>query len=273
MVAMLCFQLGATLAKGLFPLVGAGGTAALRLAIAAMILLAVWRPWHIRFTPGAAAHTDRLWRGHGMDELFLLSRLELHPARHHDGARVHRPARRGAVRLAPAYRFPVDLSWRRSAFWHCCRWDWAGSRCQRSALPTRSAAGACWALYISFGRRAGAAHGGQITALGTVIGAVMIVPDGRRAKRQRRCSSPAILPLAARRRGAVERVALFAGNVCHAANTDPHLRRTHEPESRARRGGGSGSFSARSLTPGSVGGDRQHRGRFRRQRGDARPRR
>ncbi len=38
------------------------------------------------------------------------------------------------------------------------------------------AAGACWALYIVFGRRAGAAHGGQITALGTVIGAFVIVP-------------------------------------------------------------------------------------------------
>ena len=50
MVAMACFQLGATLAKGLFPIVGPGGTAALRLAIASIILLAVWRPWHIRFT-------------------------------------------------------------------------------------------------------------------------------------------------------------------------------------------------------------------------------
>ncbi len=50
MIAMLCFQLGATLAKSLFPMVGAGGTAALRLGVAALILLAVWRPWHIRFT-------------------------------------------------------------------------------------------------------------------------------------------------------------------------------------------------------------------------------
>ena len=39
-------------------------------------------------------------------------------------------------------------------------------------------AGVCWALYIIFGRRAGTAHGGQVTALGTAIGALMIVPIG-----------------------------------------------------------------------------------------------
>jgi inner membrane transporter RhtA len=46
------------------------------------------------------------------------------------------------------------------------------------------AAGVCWALYIVFGRKAGAAHGGkaahggQTVALGTLIGAVVIVPIG-----------------------------------------------------------------------------------------------
>jgi inner membrane transporter RhtA len=56
-------------------------------------------------------------------------------------------------------------------------------------------AGACWALYILFGRRAGAAHGGQITSLGTVIGAVMIVPIGF-AQSGATLFAPLILPLA-----------------------------------------------------------------------------
>jgi inner membrane transporter RhtA len=58
------------------------------------------------------------------------------------------------------------------------------------------AAGACWALYIVFGRQAGTAHGGQITSLGTLIGACMIVPIGI-AHSGAQLFAPAILPLAA----------------------------------------------------------------------------
>src|SRR5271170_4812113 len=52
MVAMVCFQVGAAMAKGLFPVVGAAGTTALRMALAALMLLAVWRPWRMRLTLG-----------------------------------------------------------------------------------------------------------------------------------------------------------------------------------------------------------------------------
>ena len=39
-------------------------------------------------------------------------------------------------------------------------------------------AGACWALYIVFGQRAGAEHGAQTTALGTAIAALLVFPIG-----------------------------------------------------------------------------------------------
>jgi inner membrane transporter RhtA len=56
-------------------------------------------------------------------------------------------------------------------------------------------AGLCWALYIIFGRRAGTAHGGQVTALGTAIGAVMIFPIGY-ASSGAQMFSPSVLPIA-----------------------------------------------------------------------------
>jgi inner membrane transporter RhtA len=40
------------------------------------------------------------------------------------------------------------------------------------------AAGACWALYIVFGKQAGADHGAQTAAIGSVISAILIVPVG-----------------------------------------------------------------------------------------------
>src|SRR6476620_2622173 len=45
LLGMLCFQCGATLAKQLFPLVGAQGATAMRLGLGALILWLLWRPW------------------------------------------------------------------------------------------------------------------------------------------------------------------------------------------------------------------------------------
>lgn len=45
------FQIGATLAKGLFPLFGSTGMVGLRVCLAAMILLTIWRPTRGTLTP------------------------------------------------------------------------------------------------------------------------------------------------------------------------------------------------------------------------------
>jgi inner membrane transporter RhtA len=57
-------------------------------------------------------------------------------------------------------------------------------------------AGFCWAMYIVYGRRAGAEHGGQTTALGMLVGAIVVVPAGI-AHVGSALFAPALLPVAA----------------------------------------------------------------------------
>jgi inner membrane transporter RhtA len=194
LVAMLCFQLGATLAKSLFPIVGAGGTAALRLAIAAVILLAVWRPWHIRFTRQQLRTVIVYGMAMGWMNYFFYLALSYIPLGITMALEFTGPL--GIALFAS--RRPIDFLWIVLAALGLVALLPLGLGGQPlSAIGVMFAlgAGACWALYILFGRRAGAAHGGQITSLGTVIGAVMIVPIGF-AHSGATLFAPAILPLA-----------------------------------------------------------------------------
>jgi inner membrane transporter RhtA len=192
--AMVCFQAGAALAKGLFPAVGAAGTAALRLALASLMLLAVWRPWRMRL----AAREIRVIVIYGlalgfMNFFFYLS-LRTIPL----GIAVALEFT-GPLALAMASsRRALDFVWVAMAALGLLALlplglgskplDLTGAGC---AL----AAGLCWALYIWFGRKAGAAHGARTTALGMVVGAVAIVPIGI-AQCGAQLFAPAILPTA-----------------------------------------------------------------------------
>jgi inner membrane transporter RhtA len=194
LAAMLCFQLGATLAKSLFPIVGAGGTAALRLAIAAAILLAVWRPWHIRFTSQQLRTVIIYGVAMGWMNYFFYLALSYIPL---------------GITMALEFTGPLGIALFASRRSIDFLWIVLAGLGLVALLPLglgghplsglgvlyALGAGACWALYILFGRRAGAAHGGQITSLGTVIGAVMIVPIGF-AHSGAALLAPAILPLA-----------------------------------------------------------------------------
>ncbi|MGL5699430.1 MAG: EamA family transporter, partial [Kluyvera sp.] len=49
LISMISIQSGASLAKSLFPLIGATGVTALRLALGTLILVLVFKPWRLRF--------------------------------------------------------------------------------------------------------------------------------------------------------------------------------------------------------------------------------
>ena len=194
MIAMVCFQLGATLAKSLFPLVGASGTAALRIAIASLILLAVWRPWHLRFTPAQLRTVIVYGVAMGWMNYFFYSALSYIPLGVTMALEFTGPL--GVAMIAS--RRPADFLWILLAalgLFALLPLGLAGQPLSLLGVAYALAAGLCWALYIIFGRRAGTVHGGQITALGTVIGALMIVPIGY-AHSGAQLFSPSIFPIA-----------------------------------------------------------------------------
>jgi inner membrane transporter RhtA len=194
MVAMVCFQVGAAMAKGLFPAVGAAGTTALRMALAALMLLAVWRPWRMRLTPSERRVIVVYGLALGCMNLFFYLSLTSIPL----GIAVALEFTGPLALAMAASRRAIDFAWILMAALGLLALlplglgskplDLVGVGC---AL----AAGLCWALYIYFGRKAGAAHGGQTTALGMLIGAIVIVPIGI-AQSGAQLLSPAILPTA-----------------------------------------------------------------------------
>lgn len=192
--AMVCFQLGATIAKGLFPAVGASGTTALRLALSALILLAVWRPWALRMNAREMRVIVIYGAALGWMNFFFYLSLRFIPL----GVAVSLEFVGPLALAMAASRRAVDFLWIGMAalgLLALLPLGLGSTQLDPTGVACGLAAGACWALYIYFGRKAGAAHGGQTTALGMLIGAVMIVPIGV-ASAGWQLLSPAILPAA-----------------------------------------------------------------------------
>jgi inner membrane transporter RhtA len=195
LVAMVCFQLGAAMAKGLFPVAGAAGTTALRMALAALMLLAAWRPWRLRLNLGEIRVIVLYGLALGWMNLFFYLSLRSIPL----GIAVALEFT-GPLALAMATsRRAVDFVWIFMAVAGLVALlplGFGAKPLDPAGVIYGLAAGLCWAMYIFFGRKAGeAAHGGQITALGMLIGAIVIVPIGI-VESGMRLLSPAILPAA-----------------------------------------------------------------------------
>ena len=195
LVAMVCFQLGAAMAKGLFPVAGAAGTTALRMALAALMLLAVWRPWRLRLNLGEVRVIVLYGLALGWMNLFFYLSLRSIPL----GIAVALEFTGPLALAMAASRRAVDFVWIFMAvagLLALLPLGLGAKPLDPAGVIYGLAAGLCWAMYIFFGRKAGeAAHGGQITALGMSIGAVVIVPIGI-AESGTRLLAPAILPAA-----------------------------------------------------------------------------
>jgi len=177
LVAMVSVQTGAALVKGLFPRVGVAGATTLRLALASLMLLAVWRPW--RRLPKARETRSLLVYGvaMGIMNLCFYSALARIPLGIAVALEFSGPL---VVAIAASHR-AVDFAWVALAalgLLALLPLGRAHAPLSPAGIAFALAAGACWALYIVFGQKAGSLHGGMTAALGTVIGAIVITPFG-----------------------------------------------------------------------------------------------
>ena len=176
-VAMTSIQSGASLAKNLFPLVGAEGTTALRLVLGAIILSLVMQPWRARLDlrKCQALLAYGLALG-GMNLLFYMS-LQSIPLGIAVALEFTGPL---ALALFSSRRL-LDFVWVILAI--AGLWLLLPTGATQSAIDPLGAAlalgaGVCWSLYIIFGQKAGAQHGRHTVALGTWVAALLVLPVG-----------------------------------------------------------------------------------------------
>ncbi|MGL4725879.1 MAG: threonine/homoserine exporter RhtA [Scandinavium sp.] len=177
LIAMCSIQSGAALAKSLFPLVGAPGVTALRLALGTLILVCVFKPWRLRFT--AEQRVPLLLYGlslGAMNYLFYLS-IQRIPLGVAVALEFTGPL---AVALFGSRR-PVDFLWVALAvlgLWFLLPLGQNIAHVDLTGAALALGAGTCWAVYILTGQRAGEEHGPATVAMGSLIAAVVFVPIG-----------------------------------------------------------------------------------------------
>jgi inner membrane transporter RhtA len=192
LVAMASIQAGASLAKTLFHSVGAPGAVALRTALATLMLCVVLRPWRARIAGGSWSALGIYGVSLGVMNFLYYQALRTLPL----GITVSLEFTGPLAVAVLSSRRPVDFLWVVLAA--------AGlalllpiARTQANIDPTGAlfalGAGACWAMYIVFGQKAGADYGAQAVALGSVIASIIVVPIGV-AEAGTRLLSAAALP-------------------------------------------------------------------------------
>lgn len=178
LVAMLSIQSGAALAKQLFPLVGSMGVTVLRTLLAAALLLGLWRPWRLTWSRQQIQRLVLYGFSLGLMNLLFYLALERIP-----------------LGIAVALEFIGPLTLALASSRKVLDFIWALLAAAgivlilpltevSANLDLRGAflaigAGAFWALYIIFGKKAGeGVHGGQSAAVGMLFAALVTLPFG-----------------------------------------------------------------------------------------------
>lgn len=177
LTSQLSINVGAAVAKHLFPLIGVEGVTAYRVGISAVLMMLVFRPWRTPLTWKQGCNVAIYGSVIGLMNLLIYRSFSLIPL----GIAV-------AIEVAGPLTVAVLSSRRPRDFAAVCLavaglyflLPIHGEVGQLDPVGVMYAAGAavCWALYIVYGKRVSAMHGGQSVAWGMLAASMFIVPIG-----------------------------------------------------------------------------------------------
>jgi inner membrane transporter RhtA len=176
LLAIISVQGGAAIAKGLFPLLGAAGTASVRIGFSALILLAVYRP-NLRLL------STKQWKavipyGLVLGALNLIFYLAIKRIPLGLGVTLEFI---GPLLLAVfGSKRPIDFLWvLLAAIGIACIAPWNEKGADIIGILLALLAGALWAGYIVLGGRISKLmDGGQAVAIGMIFASIVVLPFG-----------------------------------------------------------------------------------------------
>ena len=183
MVSLITLCAGTSLAKGLFPFVGAEGTTTYRLVFSTLLLMAFWRPWRRAWTWADAPILVVFGATLGLMNLLFYNAIKTVPFGLAIAVEFTGPL---AVALWSSKK-PLDFVWIVLAVAGMGLilplGNASGAGMQAAAIdPVGIAyalgAGACWAVYIVVGQRVADRIGAFATPMGVLVAALLVTPVG-----------------------------------------------------------------------------------------------
>ena len=183
MVSLITLCAGTSLAKGLFPFVGAEGTTTYRLVFSTLLLMAFWRPWRRAWTWTDVPILVVFGATLGVMNLLFYSAIKTVPFGLAIAVEFTGPL---AVALWSSKK-PLDFVWIVLAVAGMGLilplGNTMGAGLQTSAIdPVGIAyalgAGACWAVYIVVGQGVADRIGAFATPMGMLVAALLVTPVG-----------------------------------------------------------------------------------------------
>ncbi|MCX8601833.1 MULTISPECIES: EamA family transporter [unclassified Gilliamella] len=176
-ISMISVQGSASIAKYLFPVLGPEGMTAWRLTFSSVMLAMIFKPWRKAITKQALRYIILYGLAMGCMNLSFYNAISRIPLGIAVAIELTGPI---MVAMFSGRRL-ADFIWLGIAvvgLGMLLPIHQASSELDPIGIVMALTAGACWACYILFGRKAGAIHGSSSVALGAIIASILLFPIG-----------------------------------------------------------------------------------------------